>query len=286
MPSLLSITCNAQPVLDWFQQTDTVAPGPALMNEVNAVFVMGHHHLTTLLHLTRVLNESQRALPVAISGGLGRGTLFVRRKIEAFFSAHELPLPTAIESLSEARLIASFLDAVRCPKAGDWYLEEKAQHSTANCQLTLRLYGATLQLNKPETTIAIVQCPTQRYRATAAAHNVFKCKTKTLLLAPIDLTRVSEMDQVIHIFRLVGLRSHGIEGELEILKQFHVAEYNRVPDDIRNSYDRIATSFDQLVAGGARQYWDVIRHVAETDPAKVQQAVQPDTGKGGDSGLS
>lgn len=285
MPSLSSIVCDAQPVLDWFQRTETVEPNPALIDEVDAIFVMGHHHLTTLLDLTRVLKESRRVLPVAISGGLGRGTVFVRRKIEAFFSAHELPLPPAIESHSEARLIAGFLDAVRCPKAGDWYLEEKAPHTTANCQLTLQLHGSALRLNKAETTIAIVQCPTQRFRATAAAVNVFKCKTKTLLLAPIALTQLAEIDQVIHIFRLVGLRSRGIEGELEILKQFHVAEYNRVPNNIRNSYDRIAESFDQLVAG-AGPYWNVIRHVAEADPAKAQQAVQPDTGKGGESGLS
>lgn len=269
MSSLFSITHDAQPVLDWFQRTDTVEPSPALMGEVDAVFVMGHHHLTTLLDLTRVLNESPHALPVAISGGLGRGTLFVRRKIEAFFLAHELPLPTEIESLSEARLIASFLDAVGCRKANDWYLEEDAPHSTANCQLTLKKHGTALGLNEAETTIAIVQCPTQRYRATSAARNVFQCQTKTLMLAPIDLKKVAEIDQVIHIFRLVGLRSHGIEGELEILKQFHSADYDRVPEDIRSSYNRIAMSFDELICA-TPSFWDAIRHVADADPAKAQ----------------
>lgn len=269
MTSHLPMIHHAQHALDWFQRTDAVEPTSENLTALTAIFVMGHHHLTTLKTLAVKLSEYDCVRPIIISGGLGRGTVFVRRKMEAFFSAREYRLPANYEAMSEARLISIFLDAVQCPKHGAWHLEQDAKHSSQNCEFALRDFGVALKLTSPDSRLGVVQCPTQRYRAIAATKRAFPCETTTLNLSPIDLAMIPESDQVIHVFRLVGLRSRGIEGELEILERYYSDEFAKVPPEIRRSYEYTANSFDECVRA-SEAYWQIIRHVVEVDPAKTQ----------------
>jgi ADP-ribose pyrophosphatase YjhB (NUDIX family) len=296
MVTLDSLRSSGQKVIEFFGKG---AIEKEAAGNPGAILLLGNHEIRTALNFIeyyKKISETGKKPPILISGGVGAGTVFLRQRITEYYEVKGWGVPDGFPEMSEAEILQDLLiksgissDVIVTP------VESEADNTFRNFFNTLPelkdLIGAG-KLNS-EDSLIVFQTPTQVYRTQVTGEDVIKkaglfLKVRTVTPYDLDLSKLTDQELVITLFRIVGLRKLGIKGEISLIEKHYKDVADGIDEGTKVAFAALEEDFNRLMEmspelvgiltgdsaekSSERSLWDVYKDELRSKQAEEKNA--------------